>query len=425
MLAILCRKLVYECAELGDRTANAFSSRGLNEFCMALQQSNKAYIIAARRTALGRIGGLHGTRRIEALAAPVISAALSDADVTASEVDEIIVGNATAGGNPARLIALASGLPETANATTIGQQDASGLVAIIQASRLIAQGDADVVVARGAESLSTAPWRIASPKNVHQMPRFIHPDPFSTAGLNLPFPLECTEKLAQDLNISRARQDAFAASSLQKAVDARKAKRFDEEIVAMKARREEARDQSTASAELAEFQEEEPYLEENGTLTPANTCTWHDGAAFVVLVSEQKWQDLGQTAALSLIASASVGVPPGDESSAPIASVKKLYKRLNGFDRSTITVLETSETSAAQAIALAEALGFDETAINPEGGALARGHPFGAAGAVLVVRLFSQLIRTNSKTKPAHAVATQGALGGLGVAALFSSETQT
>ena len=185
---------------------------------MALQQSDKAYIIAARRTALGRIGGLHGARRIEDLAAPVISAALADIGVAASEVDEIIVGNATAGGNPARLIALASGLPEAANATTIDQQDASGLVAIIQASRLITQGDADVVVAGGAESLSTAPWRIARPKNVHQMPRFIHPDPFSTAGLNLPFPLECTEKLARDLNISRARQDAFAASSLQRAV---------------------------------------------------------------------------------------------------------------------------------------------------------------------------------------------------------------
>lgn len=391
---------------------------------MALKQTGGAYIVAARRTALGRIGGLHGSRRIEDLAAPVISAALGDAAIVTSDVDEIIVGNATAGGNPARLIALAAALPETANATTIDQQDASGLVAIIQASRLVTQGDADVVIAGGAESLSTAPWRIARPKNIHQMPRFIQPDPSSSAGLNLPFPLECTEQLARDLNISRARQDAFAAGSLQKAVDARKAKRFDDEIVPLKARREESRDQSTASAELSDFADEEPYLDEDGTLTPANTSAWHDGAAFVVAVSEERWQSMGEPAALRLILSASVGVPPGSEAAAPIASVKKLYKRLNGFDRASIGLLETSETSAVQAIAIAEALGIDEASINPEGGALARGHPFAAAGAMLVVRLFSQMVRNARKDAPTFALAAQGALGGLGVAALFGSETR-
>ena len=392
---------------------------------MAFQQTAQAYIIAAKRTALGRIGGLHGARRVEDLAAPVISAALSDCGLQPASVDEIIVGNATAGGNPARLIALAAGLPETANATTVDQQDASGLVAIIQASRLIAQGDADVVIAGGAESLSTAPWRIARPRNIHQMPRFIHPDPFSPAGLNLPFPLECTEKLARDLKISRARQDAFAAGALQRAVTARKANRFDEEIVALKPRREEGRDQSTASIELDEFEDEEPYLEEVGTLTPANTSAWHDGAAFIVAVSEQRWRALQEPPGLRLFSSAAVGVPPGSEAAAPIASVKKLYKRLNGFDRSAITLFETSETSAAQAIALAEALGINEASINAEGGALARGHPFAASGAVLVVRLFSQLIRHNRKRRPSYGIATQGALGGLGVAALFGSETPT
>ncbi|MEM8972503.1 MAG: thiolase family protein [Pseudomonadota bacterium] len=390
---------------------------------MVLKQPAGAYIIAARRTALGRIGGLHAGRRIEDLAAPVISAAIDDAAIESSSIDELIVGNATAGGNPARLIALASGLPETANATTIDQQDASGLVAIIQASRLISQGDAEVVIAGGAESLSTAPWRIARPRNAHQMPRFIHPDPVSDAGLNLPFPLECTEKLARDLNISRSQQDAFAAGSLQKAVDARKAKRFDDEIVPLRSRREEGRDQSTASADIDYFEDEEPYLEDTGTLTPANTCSWHDGAAFVVIVSEERWRSLGRPPALSMLSSASVGVPPGSEAVAPVASVKKLYKRLNGFDRSAIEQLETSETSAVQVIALAEALGIEEAAINPEGGALARGHPFGAAGALLVVRLFSQLARNSKRSTPAYAVATQGALGGLGVAALFGTET--
>ncbi len=391
---------------------------------MALEQTGQTYIVAAKRTALGRIGGLHGKRRVEELAAPVISAALVDANVRPAQVDEILVGNATAGGNPARLIALAAGLAETTNAITIDQQDASGLVAIVQAHRLISLGDADVVVAGGAESLSTAPWRIARPRNVHQRPRFIHHEPFSTTDLNLPFPLECTEKLARDLGISRARQDAFAAAALQRAVAARKANRFEDEIVALKPRREEGRDQSTAGLDLQEFQDEVPFLEEAGTLTPANTSTWHDGAAFVVMLSSERWHEFGEPPALRLLSNASVGVPPGSEAAAPITSVKKLYNRLNGFDRSAISLLETSETSAAQAIALAEALNFDEAAVNAEGGAMARGHPFGAAGSVLVVRLFAQMVRHSGKATPAYGLATQGTLGGLGVAALFGSETR-
>jgi len=120
-------------------------------------RSLPVYIIAARRTAIGRIGGLHRLRRVEDLAAPVVEAVLKDTGVEASEVDEIIVGNCTAGDNPARLIALASGLPVTAMATTIDQQCASGLEAILAAARRIAAGEAEIVVAGGVESLSTAP----------------------------------------------------------------------------------------------------------------------------------------------------------------------------------------------------------------------------------------------------------------------------
>ena len=116
---------------------------------MASNKTASAYIIAAKRTALGRVGGLHKSRRVEDLAAPVILAACDEAGTGPETVEEIIVGNATAGGNPARVIALASGLAETINATTIDQQDASGLVAIIQAARLVDQGEADVVVAGG------------------------------------------------------------------------------------------------------------------------------------------------------------------------------------------------------------------------------------------------------------------------------------
>ena len=387
---------------------------------MASQPPTSAYIIAARRTALGRIGGLHRTRRIEDLAGPVVRAVCEDGGIKPDEIDDIIVGNATAGGNPARIIALASGLSETVNATTVDQQDASGLVAIIQAVRAVAHGDSQVAIAGGAESLSTAPWRIARPRNIHQMPHFISPEPFGDDDIRCAVPIEGTEQLAQSLNISRSRQDAFATRSIDRALAARKSRKFIDEIVPLRGRPEEARDQTTIECDFEALQSELPFREDDGTLKPANTSSWHDGAAFVLVVSEQRWKALGQPPAMRLVANAASGVPAGHEAKAPIAAVEKLYTRLNGFDRSTIGIIETSESSAAQAIALADSLGLEETQINPDGGAIARGHPFGAAGALVVVRLFSQLVRTTDAASPQFGVATQGAVGGLGVAALFS-----
>lgn len=120
-----------------------------------------AYIIAARRTAIGRVGGLHKGRRLEELSAPVVLAALQDSGLQPSRVDEVIIGNATQGGNPARLITLAAGLPETVSAVTVDRQCGSGLDAILSAVRRIALGEAEAVVAGGAESISTAPWRVS------------------------------------------------------------------------------------------------------------------------------------------------------------------------------------------------------------------------------------------------------------------------
>src|SRR5262249_27937056 len=126
--------------------------------------STPAYVVAARRSALGRVGGLHKGRRIEELSAPVLAAALRDSGLKPQRVDEVIVGNASEGGNPARLIALAAGLSDDVPAVTIDRQCGSGLDAILGAIRAIAAGDAEVIVAGGAEALSTAPWRIAKPR---------------------------------------------------------------------------------------------------------------------------------------------------------------------------------------------------------------------------------------------------------------------
>src|SRR5262245_46366962 len=220
---------------------------------MSTSQQAQAYVVAARRSALGRVGGLHRNRRVEDLTAPVIAAALADAHVGAEEVDEIVIGNASQGGNPARLIALAAGLPLTVPALTIDRQCGSGLDAILHAVRGIISGDADIVVAGGAESLSTAPWRIAKPKNVFQMPRFIGMEPIADDIGDVTQPLAASEALARRFQISRAAQDAFAMKSHLRAETAREARRFVGEIVALRGNREEARDESAIGATMEDI----------------------------------------------------------------------------------------------------------------------------------------------------------------------------
>jgi acetyl-CoA C-acetyltransferase len=381
-----------------------------------------AYIVAARRSALGRVGGLHRNRRIEDLTAPVLMAALEDCGLPPDRVDEVIIGNASAGGNPARLIALASGIPEAAAAATVDRQCGSGLDAILNAARLISLGEAGVIVAGGAESISTAPWRIAKPKSIYQTPHFIGLEPAGAEAVQvLPY-LEAGEAMARALKIGRAQQDAYAIKSFLKAERARDARRFVGEIVPLKANAEEARDQSAVDTDPDEVEQQLPFQQPDGTLTPSNTSALHDGAAIVVVVSEAVWRELGAPPALKLVAGATQGVAHDREGWAPIAAVTKLYAKLNGQKPQDIGLFEVSETSAAQAIAVAEALGLDDGQLNPDGGAIVRGHPLGASGAVLVVRLFTRMVRSGSgKDNPRFGVAAQGAAGGMGLAALFEA----
>lgn len=378
-----------------------------------------AYIIAARRTAVGRIGGLHRSRRIEELCAPLIGAALQDSGLEPEHIDEIIVGNASQGGNPARLIALAAGLPESVSATTIDRQCGSGLDAIVSAIRRIALGEAEAILAGGAETVSTAPWRISKPKSLYQLPHFVSFEP-GAADEHEGTPLiESSEALSSHLGISRAQQDAYALRTHLKAEAARTSRRFVGEIVPLRANAEEARDQSAIEPDYKDLAQLAPYLAPDGTLTPGNTSALHDGGAMAVIVSERLWTTLGKPRALRLVAQAARGVAPDAEASAPLEAMKRLKERMNGYKPADIGVVEMSESSAAQAIALLQSLELDEDVLNPDGGAIARGHPYGAAGAVLVARLFTRMTRGDDEAK--LGVATLGVLGGMGLAALFEA----
>ena len=219
-----------------------------------------AYIIAARRTAIGRIGGLHKSRRIEELCAPVVAAALQDSGLEPEQIEELIVGNATQSGNPARLIALAAGLPETVSASTIDRQCGSGLDAILSAIRRVAMGEAEAILAGGAETISTAPWRISKPKSLYQLPHFMSFEPGAAEEHEGTPLIESSEALASRLGISRAQQDAYALRTHLKADAARTARRFVGEIVPMRANPEEARDQSAVEPDFKVLAQLAPYV---------------------------------------------------------------------------------------------------------------------------------------------------------------------
>jgi len=371
-----------------------------------------AYIIAARRTALGRPGGLHKSRRIESLTSPVVLAALEDAGLEPGAVDEIIFGNTTAGGNPARIIGLAAGLGEGVPALTVDRQCASGLDAILLGARAVALSEARVVVAGGGESLSTAPWRVARPKSLFQTPRFLGLEPEDGAA---------SETLARRLGIGRERQDAYALQSHLKAERAAGERRFVREIVPLRMAAGEARDESAEVESLQDLAELVPIVPPDGTHTHGNISAPQEGAAIAVIVAQEVWAALGRPHAMRLAGGVTQGVGASEEARAPVAALEKLMRTNSGFSRDKLALVEMSETSAAQALAVRDAFDLADEELSPDGGALVRGYPLGAASAVSLVRLFTRMVRSPEAGQRPYGAVTQGAIGGLGVAALFEA----
>jgi len=378
-----------------------------------------AYIIAARRTALGRPGGLHKSRRIESLTSPVVLAALEDAGLEPGAVDEIIFGNTTAGGNPARIIGLAAGLGEGVPALTVDRQCASGLDAILLGARAVALGEARVVVAGGGESLSTAPWRVARPKSLFQTPRFLGLEPED--GAAAPHSVTASETLARRLGIGRERQDAYALQSHLKAERAAGERRFVREIVPLRMAAGEARDESAEVESLQDLAELVPIVPPDGTHTHGNISAPQEGAAIAVIVAQEVWAALGRPHAMRLAGGVTQGVGASEEARAPVAALEKLMRTNSGFSRDKLALVEMSETSAAQALAVRDAFDLADEELSPDGGALVRGYPLGAASAVSLVRLFTRMVRSPEAGQRPYGAVTQGAIGGLGVAALFEA----
>lgn len=382
----------------------------------------KAIVIAARRTAIGRVGGLHRARALEQLAAPVIRAVLADAGLEAGAVDEVILGNAVGGGgNPARLAALAAGLPETVPGLTLDRQCASGLDAVIMAARLIETGGAEAVIAGGAESASTAPWRVRKPANLFaDLPEFFHEAAF-TPHADAPGMVEAAENVARERDIPRDRQDAYALESHRRAAAAQAEGCFTAEIVALGRDAAEARDEGPRAGLSAALLARMPPLMREGTVTAGNSCAISDGAAIVLLVGEKLHRGLGAPPGLRVIAAASAGVAPRLLGLAAVPALEAACRRA-GLTPADLQAVEFNEAFASQVLASLDALGLDSERVNTDGGALAFGHPYGASGAVLVTRLYTRLIRNHTGLAGARGAAMIAAAGGVGAAAVFEQQ---
>lgn len=357
-------------------------------------------ILAARRTAVCPRGGALSEFATHELAAPVIRAVLADAGINASDVDELVLSNGLgAGGNPARVAALAAGLPERVAGLSIDRQCAGGLDAIGLAAALVSSGQARVVIAGGVESYSRRPAR-ARPLPDGSYEPYDRP-PFSPYPERDPEMADAAADLADMLSVSRERQDAWAIESHARA---RAATHLSEEIVPIG---EAARDSFTRNL-TPKLAARAPRIVRS--ITNANAAVAADAAGFCLVVADDIAPD-----ALRISGWTSVGGDPACPGLAPVAAIKKLFAARQ-IAPSDLAHAEIMEAYAVQAIACAESAGISREIINRGGGALARGHPIGASGAVLAVRLATELGRA-----PGIGLAAIAAAGGIGTALLLEN----
>ncbi|WP_323008040.1 thiolase family protein [Pseudorhodobacter sp.] len=334
---------------------------------------SSAFIIAARRSPVMPLGGAFARMAVHQLAAPVMRACLADAGIESGRVDEVILSNALgAGGNPARVAALAAGLPERVAGLSIDRQCAGGLDAVILARALVESGAAEVVLAGGAESYSRRPLRLRTDPDGGAPVPYDAP-PFTPWPTRDPGMHSAAAALATRLGVPRAVQDAFAVASHARAMTA-----LHPEIVAISglARDGFTRAMTPALAARAKTIE--------GSITVANAAVAADGAAFCLVVSAR----IAASAARSLriLGGATVGGCPQEPGLAPLGAIARVLP-----PRLLLARSEIMEAYAIQAIACIQGAGLDPARVNIGGGALARGHPIGASGAVLVARLFADL----------------------------------
>lgn len=390
--------------------------------------------VSAVRTPIGRYGGALKDIRPDDMAALVLTEVLKRASCEPHVVDEVIIGCTNQAGednrNVARMALLLAGFPESIPGMTVNRLCASSLSAIIEAARQIVTGDADVIVAGGVESMSRAPYSI--PKNTDDNLPFGNLTAYDTAlGWRYPnpkiaklFPLESMGETAENLyeqyNISREEQDAFALQSHIRAVEAKTKGVFRNEIVPVDiVKRKQSilisdDEGPRADTTLEKLAALKPAFRTNGTVTAGNSSSLNDGAAAVLIMSASKAKELGLTPMARFVSSGTVGVNPRTMGIGPVPATRIALQRAD-LTLNEIDLIELNEAFAIQALCVIEELGLNREKVNPNGGAIALGHPLGCSGARITTTLLHEMSRRGSR----YGLATMCVGVGQGVAMII------
>ncbi|GGK08318.1 acetyl-CoA acetyltransferase [Pilimelia anulata] len=369
------------------------------------------WFAAARRTPIGRLRGALAGVRPDDLAAAAVRAVLDSVPaLDPARIDDIYWGAANQAGednrNVARMAALLAGLPEHVPGATVNRLCASGLEAVTSGARAIAAGDADVVLVGGSESMSRAPFVLARPDEAlpHALGlvdtrlgwRLTNPRMKDLHGvLSMG---ETAEEVARRCGVDRERQDAFALRSHQRAAAARDAGHFAAELFpvttpAGAVTGDEGIRPDTSAAKLAALK---PVFRAGGSVTAGNSSPMNDGAAGLLLVSDDALRDLGVTPLARYVGGNSAGVHPDVMGLGPVPATRKALDRA-GWKLDDVDTAELNEAFAAQALAVVDQLGIDPERVNPDGGAIALGHPLGCSGARILTTLLHRMRRTGAR----------------------------
>jgi len=375
----------------------------------------EAWIVDGVRTPIGRHGGALAAMRPDDLAAHVVEALVKRTGVDPSTVDDVIFGCTNQAGednrNVARMALLRAGLPVEVPGQTVNRLCGSGMQAVVSAFHAIAAGEGDVFVAGGVESMSRAPWVMLKPESAyaHGNPRTAD----TVIGWRFPNPAfppewvvglgETAEVVAADHGVGREEQDAFALESQRRCEAAVRARRFDDEIVPVSvpqrrgdpmlmAADEHPRPGTTPEA-LAKLA---PAFRKDGTVTAGNSSGINDGAAALLVVSAERGRELRLRPMARVVATAVVGVEPHRMGMGPVPVTRNVLARA-GWQVADLDLVELNEAFAAQALPCIAQLGFDPASVNPNGGAIALGHPVGCSGARIVVTLVHEMRRRGAR----------------------------
>lgn len=387
--------------------------------------STEIVIVAAARTAVGKFGGSLANVPAAELGATVLKGLLQRAKLDARQIDEVILGQvlqAGCGQNPARQAVIKSGLSEATPAMTINKVCGSGLKAVMLAAQAIRDGDSQVVIAGGQESMSMAPHVLPHSRDGQRMGDWKLVDTMITDGLwdvyNQYHMGITAENVARKYGVTREQQDALALASQQKAAAAQDAGRFKDEIVPvlipqrkgdpLAFEADEFINRKTNAEALAGLR---PAFDKTGSVTAGNASGLNDGAAGVVVMSAATADKLGLKPLARIASYASAGLDPAYMGMGPVPAARKALERA-GWKPADLDLLEINEAFAAQACAVHQEMGWDTSKVNVNGGAIAIGHPIGASGCRILVTLLHEMQRRNAK----KGIASLCIGGGMGVA---------